>query len=824
MYATLKKQLSNWYFALLQHPGIMLVICLLLSAALISGIRQFSFDASSDTLVVEGDPALTQYNKMANIFGGDDFVVLTYGSDDVLSETAIAEIDELQGQMKKLPGVARTYSILDAPLLESPPIPLESLAEGYKTLRDTDTEKELARVELTSSPLFSNFLITTDGKGTAITAFLERDASLEELRQKRNAARTAGSQGLYALEAAYTEQRNQFIAARAKLIQQLRNIRDDYSGDATLFISGVPMITADMLSYVRADLQTFSLLVLALIVLLLVFFFRKTRWVVIPLLICLVTVTVTMGLLGFLQTPVTVVSSNFISLLSIISISFAIHLIIRYRELLKSPELDHRMRVEETMRSKFAPCLYTALTTLFAFGSLLSSDILPIEDFGWMMCLGIVVALITTYLLFPTILLLLAPTTESAATDSRIRLTDWFRHLSVNWTRSVIIAALLLLLPTAYGISLISFDNRFIDYFHEDTDIHEGMTYIDENLGGTLPLDVYIRFEQYDAGAGDFIDDFEDDFSEGADDYPERYWFTPDKVDVLRQMQDALMARPEVGKVISLASMEEMARQFNDDEALSGLEIAYVLGELPDDVRNFLIRPFASPKEGWLRVNARIAESLSDFSKDELIQTINSFARKDMQLPEDRFIVTGMVVLFNDMLKQLADSQARTLGYVVAAIFIMFSLLLGSFRLALIGLVPNLLAASLIIAIMGLARIPLDMMTVTIAAVCIGIGVHDAIHYLYRFREEITHKASTRQAVITSHQTIGHAMYFTTVTVMAGFSILALSNFTPTVYFGLLTALSMALALIANMTLLPSLLMLFIQQGESSSHLSGNAS
>ncbi len=807
--------MSDWYFSLLKYPRLVLFSCLILCLAVMSGIRHFSFDASADTLVVEGDPALAQYNEMAAIFGGDDFIVLTYTADDVLSDTALDEIDDLQQRLAALPGIKSTYSILDAPLIESPPIPLEHIAEDYRTLRDRDVDRELARAELTRSPLISNYLIARNGRSTAISATLGRDDMLEMLREARDEAISRG-EGISETEDAYLNHRNQYVADRDTLIQSLRDIRDNYSGDATIFISGVPMIAADMLSYVRADLRNFSALVLALIILLLGFFFRKPRWVAIPIFICLTTVGITMGLLGFLRTPVTVVSSNFISLLSIISISFSIHLVVRYRELLARSSantstdhqglhhqgLDHQGMVKETMRSKFAPCLYTALTTLLAFGSMLGSDILPIEDFGWMMCLGIVIALISTYLMFPTVLLILGPAAASDTINRPIAMANWFEHLSVHRTRLVLLVSAAIALPAFYGASLITFDNRFVDYFSEDTDIHQGMTHIDEHLGGTLPLDVYIRFEQFDSNEGDFFDGFEDVF-------PERYWYTPDKIETLTKMQQALENRPEVGKVISLASMEQMARRFNDGDALSGLEITYVLGELPTDVREFLIEPYGRPSNGWMRINARIMESQKEFSKQALIDAITQFAREDMNLEDDRFIVTGMVVLFNDMLKQLAESQARTLGHVIIATFVMFSILLRSLQLAVIALVPNVLAATLVIAFMGYAGIPLDMMTVTIAAICIGIGVDDAIHYLHRFREEIDQSKSIENAVITSHQTIGHAMYFTTVTIMCGFSVLALSNFIPTIYFGLLTALAMALALIANMTLMPALLMTF---------------
>lgn len=799
--------MTDWYFSLLKHPRLVLVGCLVLCVVVVSGISNFSFDASADTLVVEGDPSLARYNEMASIFGGDDFIVLTYTSDDVISDVALDEIEALQQQLSDLPGVKSTYSILDAPLIESPPIPLEHIAEGYRTLRDRTVDRDLARKELTNSPLASDYLIARDGKSTAISATLKRNEMLEMLREAKDEARARG-QGINETQDAYLSHRSDYLAKRDALIRSLRAIRDNYPGDATIFISGVPMIAADMLSYVRSDLQNFSVLVLALIITLLTFFFRKARWVAIPIFICISTVGVTMGLLGIMRTPVTIVSSNFISLLSIISISFSIHLVVRYRELLSKGDMNHEEMVIETMRSKFAPCLYTALTTLLAFGSMLGSSILPIEDFGWMMCLGIVVALIATYLLFPTVLLIIGSTTPSKTIEKPVALTDWFAYLSVHRTRLVLAISTIVALPAIYGTTLISFDNRFIDYFQEDTDIHQGMSYIDERLGGTLPLDVYLRFEKYDVGDAEF-DDF-DDFDDGfEDEFPERYWYTPDKIETLRNLQQALESRPEVGKVVSLASMEQMARRFNDGEALTGLEITYVLGELPADVRRFLIEPYGSPSDGWMRINARIMESRTDFSKQELIDSITAFAREEMDLDDDRFIVTGMVVLFNDMLKQLADSQARTFGYVIVAVFIMFSVLLRSFSLALIALIPNVLAATLIIAFMGYTGIPLDMMTVTIAAICIGIGVDDAIHYLHRFREEIDLKATTREAVITSHHTIGHAMYFTTMTIMGGFSILALSNFIPTIYFGLLTALAMALALVANMTLMPALLMTF---------------
>lgn len=769
---------------------------------LISGIGQFKFDASSDTLVVDGDPGLLEYNRMSALFGSDDFIVMTYSNENMFSDAALRDLAELQESMSQLPGILSTYSILNAPLINSPQIPLDRIAEEYLTLNDSEVDRSLARLELTTSPIFSNYLISTDGKTVAISGTLVRDRYLEELTAKRSNPALTDPSEKSQVEKAYALQRSLHLEKRAELIDSLRSIRDDHPLHKKIYISGVPMIAADMFSYVKSDLQIFGGLVLVLIIVFLFLFFRKTRWVFIPLLICITSVAATMGILGLLETPVTVVSSNFISLLSIISISFSIHLVVRYRELLTTEDLDHTDMVFETMRSKFAPCMYTVLTTLLAFGSMLASKIVPIIDFGWMMCLGIVTALIVTYVLFPTILLILGPAKGSSTIGSPIKITAWFQHLATNRTNPVIAGSFVLFFVGLLGALQLNFDNRFVDYFSDDTDIRKGMEQIDRHLGGTLPLDIYVRFEQMEI--------IEDDFFGVEDDpFPERYWYTPNKIQLLRDVQTHLEDRPEIGKVLSLASVEQLARNYNDGEPLSAVELSFLLGQLPAEIREFLIEPFSNPSSGWMRINARITESEVVFSKETLISDIRQFLVSETMLAEDEIIVTGMVVLFTDMLQQLADSQLRTLGYVLIATFIMFVLLLRSIKLALIGLIPNMLAALLILAVMGYAGIPMDMMTVTIATICIGIGVDDAIHYLHRFEQELRLADTARSAVKSAHQTIGRAMYFTTMTVIGGFSILTFSNFVPTVYFGMLTSLAMLMALIANMTLLPSLLIKF---------------
>ncbi|TDJ23794.1 MAG: hypothetical protein E2O59_13545 [Gammaproteobacteria bacterium] len=203
-------------------------------------------------------------------------------------------------------------------------------------------------------------------------------------------------------------------------------------------------------------------------------------------------------------------------------------------------------------------------------------------------------------------------------------------------------------------------------------------------------------------------------------------------------------------------------------------------------------------------------ESGPSFDRNALVADIIEFVQTDLEMSAEDVQVTGMMVLFNSMLLQLFDSQLDSLGYVLLAAFLMLLVLLRSLLYALIGLIPNILAAATVIAFMGYAGIPLDMMTTTIAAVSVGIGVDNAIHYLHRFQEEYDDEKDVRLAVAWSHATIGRAMYFTSATVIVGFSVLCFSNFVPTIMFGLLVAIAMALSFVANLTLLPALLVLIL--------------
>lgn len=813
-----EKFLSGRYRKCLNYPLYILAVVLLLGGLAYPFIDDFRFDASADSLVARGDPALAYYEKISETFGGEGFLFFTYEprQRSLFSKQSLDEISALQDQLSQLDHVSNVRSLLDVPLLRNPPVPLSELTDNIKTLRDDNADIELARQELTNSPFFRNLLVSADGTITAMRVDLgggERlqqiDTELESLRNTQNLS-AAQREELSTLESERRSAYRQFTNDRAATIASIRQIRDGLDGDVIAHVGGVPVVAADMIRYVRQDITNFGAAVVLIVAVMLYLLFRRWRWVLLPLLATGTSIYFTVALLGLLRQPVTVISSNFISLLTIVSISFSIHLIRRYRELRNAdPDKRHVDLVFESLRDKFSPCFFTAITTMVAFGSLTTSSIVPIRDFGWIMCVSVLVAFVVAYSLFAGVLLLLPKGAPASNLGSPARLPGLFSKMTTSGGTAILVAALLFALVAVLGISRVSMDNKFINYFQNDTEIFESLAYIDTNLGGTIPMDITVEFDPYEEGGQDTA---ADPFSQPEQEYPERYWYTPDKIAELNKLQDYLAQQPEIGKVLSLATLSRIARQFNEGEPLNSVELVAVLGAVPDEFRAELLAPYAAPRDGLVRASARMHELNQSYSYDNLIAGINEFAQSELAVGGDAVRVTGMAVLFNNMLENLYSSQRSTLIFVILATLALFMVLLRSWRMALMGLLPNLLAAAMILAIMGFAGIPLDMMTITIAAIIIGIGVDDAIHYLHRYKHEIDSGCDGRQAVENTHKSIGQAIYYTSLTVIIGFSVLAFSNFVPTVYFGLLIALAMALAMIANLTVLPALLLRFYQR------------
>jgi len=832
--------------AVLGRPGVVLVALLALVAALASQAGNFRLDASADSLLLENDDDLRYYRSLVRRYGSDDFVAVTITpGGDLFAAPALARLDALQQDLAALPGIRQVLSLLDVPLLDSPRISLSDLSKEKRTLRTPGVDAQMARREFQSSPLYRNLLLSDDGGTTMMLAYLETDETLENLLAERERLRLLKQRrGLDAGEARQlADTARVFRARQAEQVQQrratiaaVRGVMERHRERAELSLGGVPMIIADMIAMIENDLVVFGGAVAAFLVLMLAVIFRSPRWVALPMMCCLLSALAMVGLLGLLDWRVTVISSNFVALILIIAMSMTIHLTVRFRELQAArPAEEVRQLLKETVRFMFRPCIYTSLTTIVAFVSLLASGIRPVIDFGWLMTLGIVFAFFLIFTLFPSFLMVLKKGASRAENDFTTRLTGALARLTRRRHRVIAVVGVAAALASAFGIGQLEVENRFIDYFRDDTEIHRGMLLIDRKLGGTTPLDIVLKADGAPSApiaaptateaapsapiaaptattgdSADSGDDFAlDDYLEDDDEQPpQNYWLSPRKLGEIRQIHDYLDAQPETGKVMSLATLARLAEMLKDGQPLDDFETALIGKLLPGDVKNILYTPYISADGNEVRFNARIIDSNKDLSRADFLNKIQS-GMEDLGYDADRFRLTGMLVLYNNMLQSLYESQILTIGTVFLAILAMFAVLFRSWLLAAIAIFPNLLAAALVLGFMGYRGIPLDMMTITIAAISVGIAVDNTIHYIIRFKREFPKDRDYFAAVERCHGSIGKAVYYTSVTIVCGFSILALSNFIPTIYFGLLIGLAMLAALAASLTLLPSLLILF---------------
>ena len=817
--------IKNSYRSLvLNHPVFTLLLLLAVFAFFISHAKDFKLDASADALLLENDEDLKIFRDLNERYATKDFLFVTFTPNlDLFSDSSLHIIASLRDELKQLELTDSIVTLLDVPLVKQIKGSLSEVTNNYRTLESDDVDKVKAKAELLSSPIYKELIISLDGNTTALQVNLKGNNTFRELLHKRNALLLRQEEGILTSDEskqleevsdAFALLKNEINQKDHQNILNIRAIMEKYDQFGALHLGGVTMISDDMVTFIKNDLLVFGIGVFVFLVVMLSIIFRKPRWVILPLLSCAFAGALMIGLLGLVGWNVTVISSNFISLMLIITMSMNIHLVVRYRQLRNDlPDFNQQDLVMEMASKMVWPCFYTALTTIMAFGSLVVSGIKPVIDFGWMMTIGLTVTFVTTFLLFPALLVLMKkPELEQDKLDG-FQMMHTLSVFTVNHGNKILLLSVLLVVVSGIGISKLEVENSFINYFSKDTEIYRGLKLIDDKLGGTTSLDIILKFEEepeeeLSGDLADEEDDFNFDFGGGAEGDPADYWFTPDKLDDVKKIHDYLEGLPAVGKVLSLASLIRVGEDVNQGE-FDAFELAIVYKRMPEDLKSSMIDPYISIEDNEARINLRILDSLENLRRKELLEQIHSDLTGKLGFSEDRIAISGLLVLYNNMLQSLFKSQILTLGVVMVGIALMLLVLFRSVPLAIIGIIPNILAAGIILGLMGWFRIPLDMMTITIAAITIGIAVDNSIHYIYRFREEFARKQDYIETLHYCHANIGKAVFYTAITIIVGFSILVMSNFIPTIYFGLLTAFAMLVAFFAALTLLPKLILIW---------------
>ncbi len=781
---------------ILKNPKSIFIVLLIVLISFGYHTKDFRLDASSETLLIEGDPDLEYLKEITERYGSKDFLVLTYTPNKgMVTDASINNLLSLKYKIQSLNWVHSVITLLDIPLLSNSDAPLQERLESFRTLKDDEVDKQRGFQEILHSPVFRNFVISEDGKTSGIIINIKKISPLEDFENKS--------------QDEIEEYRDQIKKQNHENILEIRDVIKSYEDIGKIYLGGIPMIADDMMTFVKSDIIVFGLGVLLFIILTLWFVFRKLIWIIVPISSCFFSVIIMIGLLGLLGWKVTVISSNFIALMLILTMAMNIHMSTRFLQLRKSNPYKTNLQILTLTTNKmFWPILYTVLTTVIAFLSLIFSEIKPIIDFGWMMTFGLITSFIITFTLLPT-LLNFAPTNNlliKEYEDSKI--TKLLGNLSLNYQLPIFIVTIIVISLSIFGISKLEVENSFINYFSKNTEIYKGMKLIDEELGGTTPLEVILKFPEIEKSISKEDDDFDDWDNENNQD-DEKYWFTKDKVDTITSVHNYLDSLPQIGKVLSFSSIIDVATQLNNNKPLGTLEMGVLYSKIPQNIKTEIIDPYISIKDNEARISLRIIDSLENLRRNDLINKINSDLQNELGIEKDRYKLAGVLILFNNLLQSLFKSQILTLGLVMIGIFTMFFILFRNIKLSLIGVVPNFIAAFFILGIIGLIGIPLDMMTITIAAITIGIAVDNSIHYIYRFKEEFNIIKDYKKTLTTCHSTVGSAILNTSITIVFGFSILVLSKFIPTIYFGIFTGLAMLLAMISVLTLLPSLILVF---------------
>jgi len=853
--------LLNFYQkTVLRHPLGATFAVLLLTVAMAFGLPNFKLDASADSLTLEHDDDLNYFREVVQRYGSDNFLIVTFSpkEGDLFDQENLLLLSSLRDELAAIEGVESMLSLLDVPLLYSPKIGVADLKNELNTLLSPGVDRQLAREEFLNSPIYKNLILSADGQTTGMLATLELDQKYLDLVSARDALRlikstqglsTAQQLELDRVSLEFLDYRTAKAAQSHQLVADVRNLMNGYRDRATVFLGGPDMITADMVDFIKSDLATFGIGILIFVIVTLAVIFRQLRWVVLPLSTCAICLIIILGFLSWIDWRLTVISSNFVALLLIITLALTMHLIVRYRELHRDqPDASQEQLVTATVTSMAKPCLYTVLTTMVAFLSLVVSNIRPVIDFGWMMTMGISLALLIAFIIIPAGMMLLGKGKNSGGNDNSAAITAVFSGFTERHGGAVILIALGLGVLSVIGITRLEVENRFIDYFRSNTEIYQGMEIIDASLGGTTPMDIILQAptfaepEQNNAFDAEFSEYSDDAFGDDAfasveaatDDYgddpfgddafggdafgteadsgdsnqlKDTYWFTSTGLADLAKLQAYIESLPEVGKVSSLVQIYDVASDLSGHK-LNDFEIAFMRKSFGPEIYNQMVAPYLIEDIDETRIQLRAMETEGLLRRADLLEKIRDYAVNEVGIASEDIRFTGLLVLYNNMLQSLYKSQILTLGAVFVGIMLMFLVLFRSAKISVIAIVPNFLAAGIVLGGMGWTGIPLDMMTITIAAITVGIGVDHAIHYITRFQREFSVDGDYVAAMHRAHASIGLALFYTAITIIVGFSILALSNFIPSIYFGLLTGLAMTAALLGSMTLLPKLILI----------------
>jgi predicted RND superfamily exporter protein len=806
--------INQLYKKFLERPKLILISLILIFSFSVYNAKNFQLDASADSLLLENDPDLNYLRSVNERYSSEEFFVITYSPKKKINEESLKELRKFVDEINNIKWVSKSISVLNAPLFESSDLPLIEKIKNIQYIVTPGIEINRALNELKNSPVYKKLIINEDATTFGIVVYIKDNKEyLSALKTNKIFLDKQQNSKLSEKDLKEFESQNKILEKLKKEHNknlefyniEIRSHISKYKNIADINLSGIPMIADDLISFVKKDITVFGSGVFIFIIITLWFIFRDIRWVIFPLLSCLLSIAIMVGMLGYLNWKVTVISSNFISIMLILTMEINIHYVERYKQLqAEFPKKKENYLTYLTTTKIFTPILYAVLTTALAFLSLIFCDIKPVIDFGWMMTLGLFISLFVSMILLPYLIIKFKPKATPIHESKESKLAEIFSSIALNQRFLVLAFSTIILILSIYGLTKLKVENSFINYFDKKTEIYQGMKLIDEKLGGTTPLEIILKFKDSDSKSNKNDDDFFQDSD--SNEYKDSYWFTNFRVNNIVNVHQYLETLPEIGKVLSFYSVLQLGEKINDNKKLGPLEMAILYSKLPDDIKKSIVTPYVSIENNEARISLRIIDSNPNLNRKELLIKIQKDLEEKLNLNKDEFKITGILVIFNNLLQSLFDSQIKTLGITFAGIFILLLILFKSLSWSIVAAIPNFTAALFILGSLGLFNIPLDMMTITIASISVGIAIDNSIHYIYRFREEFKINKNYKKTIEICHKSVGKAIVNASLTIVFGFSILIFSNFIPSIYFGIFTGLAMLTAMTLVLTLMPQLI------------------
>ncbi len=806
--------INQLYKKFLERPKLILITLILIFSFSVYNAKNFQLDASADSLLLENDPDLNYLRSINERYSSEEFFVITYSPKKKINEESLKELRKFVDEINNIKWVSKSISVLNAPLFESSDLPLIEKIKNIQYIVTPGIEINRALNELKNSPVYKKLIINEDATTFGIVVYIKDNKEyLSALKTNKIFLDKQQNSKLSEKDLKEFESQNKILEKLKKEHNknlefyniEIRSHISKYKNIADINLSGIPMIADDLITFVKKDITVFGSGVFIFIIITLWFIFRDIRWVVFPLLSCFLSIAIMVGMLGYLNWKVTVISSNFISLMLILTMEINIHYVERYKQLqAEFPKKKENYLAYLTTTKIFTPILYAVLTTALAFLSFIFCDIKPVIDFGWMMTLGLFISLFVSMILLPYLIIKFKPKATPIHQSKDSKIAEIFASIAINQRVLVLAFSTIILILSIYGMTRLKVENSFINYFDKKTEIYQGMKLIDEKLGGTTPLEIILKFKDTDSKNNKS----DDDFFQGSDsnEYKDSYWFTNFRVNKIVNVHQYLETLPEIGKVLSFYSVLQLGEKINDNKKLGPLEMAILYSKLPDDIKKSIVTPYVSIENNEARISLRIIDSNPNLNRKELLIKIQKDLEEKLNLNKDEFKITGILVIFNNLLQSLFDSQIKTLGITFAGIFILLLILFKSLSWSIVAAIPNFTAALFILGSLGLFNIPLDMMTITIASISVGIAIDNSIHYIYRFREEFKINKNYKKTIEICHKSVGKAIVNASLTIVFGFSILMFSNFIPSIYFGIFTGLAMLTAMTLVLTLMPQLI------------------